>query len=122
MKQTLFRLAAIGLIALAVAKLRVPFLRTAIDYGPTFVTGHVIEAAALIVVGVGLWRSAGWWTRAYLALAAVTTLDGIAMFLMAKSEPQMMGGFGKILIGLALLLGWFAARFAIRVQQNDATV
>ena len=103
-------MAAIGVIVLAVAKLRAPFLRTAIDYGPTFVTGHVIEAAALILVGAGLWRGARWWTRAYVALAAVTTLDGIAMLLMAASEPQMMAGFGKIVVGLVLLLGWFAAR------------
>jgi hypothetical protein len=122
MRQIFFRLSAIGLVALVVSKLRAPFLRTAIDYGSTFVAGHVIEATALILLAVGLWRGAVWWTWAYVALAAVTTLDGTAMLLMAASEPQMMGGLGKILVGLALLLGGFAARIAIRVRQRQATV
>jgi hypothetical protein len=121
MKQISFRLVAVGLIALAVSKVRAPFLHTTIVYGPTFVTGHLVEATVLIVLGLGLWRCARWWTRAYVALAIVTTIDGSAMILLATSEPQMMGGFGKVVVGLALSLAGIAARVAARIRQRQAT-
>ena len=120
MKRYLFRLMAIALIALAISKLRALFSHTAIDYGPTFIVGHVIEAASVVLLGTGLWLGVGWWTKAYLALSVVTTLDGFAMVLMARSEPQMMGGLGKSLIGLALLLGGLVARSVIGIRRQQA--